>query len=169
MSNGDSRLPLTADRIRAILHYDPETGVFTRLTNIRQFRAGECAGFLYGRNKCYRAIKIEQRIYHAHRLAWLYVHGRWPADQIDHINGDGRDNRIANLREATNSENAQNKQRPRAGSKTGVLGVSLKGKRFRAILNVCGRQKFLGLFDTPQEAHEAYVKAKRAAHPFCAL
>ena len=88
---------LTAERLRERLHYDAGTGVFTRRVGSGHARTGEMAGSVHSTG--YVRISIDGGKYTAHCLAWLYVHGVWPPDQIDHINGNRSDNRIANLRE----------------------------------------------------------------------
>ncbi len=98
---------LTAEYLRSILHYDQETGIFTwKVRTARRVKAGDVAGCSDGDG--YRLIKVQSRLYKAHRLAWLYIHGSWPKDQIDHINRIRTDNRIANLREVSNKQNLQN-------------------------------------------------------------
>ncbi|WIL02001.1 putative class I holin [Salmonella phage S4lw] len=112
---------LTADKLREVLHYDPDTGVFTwKATRVHNAGAGSEAGA----NHCagYRSIAFGGKRYLAHRLAWLYMTGEWPNSLIDHINGDGRDNRFCNLREADKSENGCNKG-PRKDSKSGIKNV----------------------------------------------
>jgi hypothetical protein len=97
---------LTAERLRALLSYDPVSGVLVGLIKPSQpVRAGAVAG---GINHGYRRIKIGRRIYGAHRLAWLYMTGEWPCNEIDHINCDRADNRWCNLREATDSQQFAN-------------------------------------------------------------
>jgi hypothetical protein len=99
---------ITAERLRQLLHYDPERGVFTWLSRPAERSwntrfAGTRAGTINGLG--YVVIGILGRRYKAHRLAWLYVHGEWPGRELDHINCDKSDNRIANLRPATRSQN----------------------------------------------------------------
>lgn len=157
---------LTADRLREVLDYDPATGVFTwreKSAPDSRIRPGTVAGYV---QHGYRLINVDNRQYRAHRMAWLYVHGEWPTDDIDHINGVRDDNRIANLREATRSENLQNQRRARRDNRSGFLGVSANGKRWKAEIIEGVRRQHLGTFDTPGEAHEAYLAAKRRLHPF---
>jgi hypothetical protein len=114
-------------------------------------------------------IGVGGRVYHAHRLAWLYVHGVWPAGDIDHINGDPLDNRLCNLRLVDRSVNMQNQRRARADSHLGVLGVSARGGRFRASIAVRGERFSLGTFDDVHAAQDAYVTAKRRLHEGCTI
>ena len=110
----------------------------------------------------YVAIRLDDTLYTAHRLAWLYVNGEWPAEQIDHINRDRADNSITNLRSVTNAENAQN-QRARA-NKSGFAGVRKENNKWLAEIKVNYKPIRIGLFETPEAAHEAYVAAKRKFH-----
>lgn len=157
--------PLTTARLREMLHYDPSTGHFTRLKAASYGKAGERAGFM--RNG-YEMVSLDAREYRAHRLAWFYTFGVWPAKHLDHINGVTTDNRIANLREVTDAQNHQNIDGPRRTNKTGFLGVVAHKDRFRARIQVDGRVRYLGIHDTPEQAHAAYLEAKRKLHPFSA-
>lgn len=148
---------LTVGRLRELLHYDPETGVFTRRVDIRGGgRNGTVAGSNH--NAGYLSITIDGRQYLAHRLAWFYVTGRWPVVDIDHIDRDRRNNRWANLREATRSQNMANTGR-RRDNKSGFKGVSrhVQTGRWQAHSSGGGRTVYLGLFDSAEEAHRAYV------------
>lgn len=165
---------LTAERLREVLDYDPETGVFTwRVTNTNALGhggrsrcvAGAVAGHL-NRNG-YRSIGIDHVLYQAHRLAWLYVHDRWPDHHIDHINGGHDDNRIANLRDVPQAQNAQNRHGAQRNNRTGHLGVDeYKPGRWRARIKDGARQRHLGCFATPEAAYAVYAEAKRASLPF---
>ena len=155
---------LSLERLHELLHYNPRTGLF-----VRKVRAGNSApvGTIAGgfNRKGYRIIRVDGRRYLASRLAWFYVHGRWPKDEIDHRNGVRDDNRLANLREASHSENQQNRRKAHKSNATGFLGVSPNEGKFRAQIKINGNRLHLGNFATPQEAHAAYVKAKRKLHP----
>ena len=159
---------LTQERLKERLHYNPETGVFTRVKTVRNaVKVGDVAGTIdhYG----YRKIQIGGKIYSAHRLAWLYVHGVWPANQIDHINGTRDDNCFANLREATIGENQHNRRNARSDNKSGFLGVSPDYGKYRAQIGHHGKKIYLGAFLTPELAHSAYVEAKRKIHQFSTI
>lgn len=163
---------LTADRLRALLHYDPTTGIFTnRVHRGSTARAGNVAGCL-STSDGYLRIRIDGRQYLAHRLAWLHVTGCWPSGEVDHRNGVRTDNRFANLRDATSSVNSQNLRAARRDNKTaGLLGVSYMASkgRYRATICVSGKHLHLGLFSSPEEAHVAYRAAKRRYHPGCTI
>lgn len=155
---------ITQQRLRELLSYDLETGVFRWLSSRGTARAGSVAGSpdSYG----YLQTKIDRRCYLNHRLAWLYVHAEWPEEQIDHINGCRSDNRLANLRKVSASINQQNQRKARLDNKCGLLGVSSSGKRWQARISYPGgKDTYLGLFDTPELAHAAYLEAKRRLHP----
>ena len=159
---------LTYERLREVLHYDPETGVFTRLVRTsNRIKVGDVAGCSAGDG--YVQIRVDGVRYLAHRLAFLWMTGEWPRDMIDHINGVRDDNRFANLRPATRAENMQNQRRAMSNSQTGLLGVTRVGKRFMATIQVDGRKIHIGTFDTPEQAHEAYLAAKRRLHPGCTI
>ena len=155
---------LTVHRLREVLRYDPLTGVFT------QAAPRQGAPFVPGKivhgvrlKGGYRSMRIDSKSYLAHRLAWLYVHGEWPPHTIDHINLIKDDNRIANLRVATNSEQHRNMPLTRANT-SGFKGVTWREKRkkWEANISLPGRrQKFLGYFDTAEEAHAAYTAAAK--------
>lgn len=114
-------LTLTQEELKKYVNYDPETGVFTRKVARGGRKVGDVAGALNW--KGYLLFSINDTPYRAHRMAWLYVYGGMPKDQIDHINGVKTDNRICNLREASNTENCRN-VRVGKNNTSGVTGVS---------------------------------------------
>jgi hypothetical protein len=149
---------ITAERLRELLAYDPTSGGFAwRVDRGGLAKAGQIAGSRNGIG--YVNIRVDGRDYSAHRLAWLHVTGAWPAGQIDHINGVRDDNRIANLREATNAQNQWN--RAHQGSVSGFKGVKWCKiqRKWRAELRKDGRKIHLGRFATAEEAHAAYCAA----------
>ncbi len=157
---------LTPDHLRRLLHYDPEAGVFHwKSPRARCLSPGDKAGNKHPRG--YVRIKIGRWSYQAHRLAWLYVHGRWPADEIDHRNGKRDDNRIANLRECSRGENNQNTSRYCSNS-SGIHGVTWHKatNRWRARIAAGGKQRHLGLFHSAEDAQAAYLAAKAELHRF---
>lgn len=147
---------LTQARLRELIHYDPETGVFTHLQTRGRVRAGYIAGNLG--NSGYWHVRIDTIRYLAHRLAWLYMTGSWPTFDIDHKDGNRLNNTRENLREATRSQNIAN-QGPLKSNRLGLKGVRLKRGRYVANICVCGKKKYLGSFPTPEEAHAVYAKA----------
>ena len=154
---------LTQKYLRETLHYDPETGVFTwRVPPARNVKNGSVAGCLTSHG--YIQIGVKNRLYAAHRLAWLYVYGKWPTNLIDHINGVRSDNRITNLREATSAENQYNILKEKNNT-SGVKGVtwSKQHKKWRAQCRVNGKNHRLGLFADICEA-EQVVKQFREQH-----
>ncbi len=156
---------LTQSRLKELLRYDPDTGVFTWAVRRHGVRIGDVAGGVdfYG----YLCIKIDGRLYKAHRLAWLYVYGKWPADQMDHINGVCDDNRLRNLREATHAQNEQNRAL-NANNVSGYPGVSWhkRDRKWQSQIGFEGRGKHLGYFDDPESAYAAYLSAKAKLHTF---
>lgn len=161
---------ITQDELKQLLHYDPATGIFTRLVsrNARYF-VGEQAGSVR-KSGGRRYIVIDMDCYAAHRLAFLYMTGKWPTGEVDHRNTRPDDNRWDNLRDATKFVNQQNLRRAKRGNSSGFLGVHKRsGGGYRARIYADGRLSYLGTFDTPELAHSAYVAAKRAMHPGCTL
>lgn len=161
---------ITQARLHELFDYDPATGVLRwKVPTNTRVKAGDEAGTITG--KGYRRIMVDGRLYLAHRLAWLCTHGVWPTNDLDHINGRRADNRISNLREATRSENLQNRRHAQSGSRSGLLGASWHGHkgRWRAEIRYNGKRVFLGHFDTAEEAHAAYLQAKEILHPFNTL
>lgn len=155
-------MSLTQDRLKALVNYAPETGVFTWNMARRRCRPGDKIGCRMKNG--YICIRVDDILYTAHRLAWRYMTGEWPSAQIDHINGDRADNRFSNLREATNAQNAQN--RKRKDNKSGFPGVRRENDKWLAEIKVNYVGRRIGLFETPEQAHEAYLKAKHELHPF---
>lgn len=152
---------LTAELLRELLDYDRETGIFTwRIDRQGGARAGRVAGSFGGHK--YQRIHVAGELHYAHRLAWLYVTGEWPSDQIDHIDRDKANNSFANLRPATCSQNGANSG-PRKKNTSGYKGVSLhkRTNKWVAYIRAPGRQTStnLGYFDTPEAANEAYCAA----------
>jgi HNH endonuclease len=146
--------PITAGRLRELLHYDPEAGVFRWLRSGSGRCLGGIAGCRYGKGYARIRIMISGRWYKAHRLAWLWMMGEWPLAEIDHINMDSADNRWCNLRAATHSKNGANK-RKQQNNTSGFPGVSRFGVKWRARSKVNGKEVSLGLFDTRHQAYAA--------------
>lgn len=152
-------MTITADRLRHALHYDPETGVFTRRVDAHngRWKAGEVAGSYMG---TYLAVWIDGKNHLAHRLAWLYMTGARPPEAIDHRDMDHKNNRWRNLRAATKSTNGANRKKP-SSNRSGFKGVSLCGSTgmWRADISKDGIKKNLGRFPTKEAAHAAYATA----------
>jgi hypothetical protein len=157
---------LGAERLRELLDYDPLTGVFTwrvRLSNRAPVGSSPRRKAITG----YMRVRVGGRLYLAHRLAWLHVHGKWPDDEIDHINGDRADNRIANLRDVNSRQNKENRRAAQSNNKScGLLGATWRKneRKWAGQITVRGRISHLGYFDSAEEAHAAYIAAKRVHH-----
>jgi hypothetical protein len=154
---------LTQKELKELLHYDPNTGIFTWCINKRGCKIGNIAGYCDPKN--YIIIGINGKLYGAHRLAWLYVYGIWPKDQIDHIDGNPNNNRISNLRECDNRGNQQNKTKQK-NNKSGYLGVYFYRNKWVAQIKHQKKVYHLGRYNTPEEAHDAYLRAKAKLHSF---
>lgn len=156
---------LTQEKLKELLHYDPETGFFTWRVSRGRSVAGSVAGYLHPSG--YVNIRIKRGSYLAHRLAWFYVYGEFPVNQLDHINRARADNRIANLRLATRSENQQNRSKQRTNT-SGVTGVNWHKQhgKWNAKIMTNGRRMCLGFFDTIADAAAARAAAKAKLHTF---
>lgn len=148
--------------LKSVLKYDPETGCFTWIApRNRRIKPGDKAGshdkYGYGR------LNINKKSIFAHRLAWAMFYGEWPEGQIDHINGVKDDNRISNLRIATNTQNSYNSKRT-SKNKTGFRGVRYRLGRYDASCSVNGEPVHLGRFDTAEEASECYESFIKSLH-----
>ena len=155
---------MTQEELKQILYYDPNTGEFRWLNYRHGIRADGIAGHETTKGRI--EIEIDGKVYQAPRLAYLYVTGKWPECQIDHINCIRNDNRWDNLRNATQSQNQANRP-PRKGKKFKLKGVSIKPhlpKPYVAQICKDGKYYHLGCFSTEEEAHEAYRKAANKLH-----
>lgn len=150
---------VTAARLREVLLYIPETGLFYWRIKSGNKAAGSLAGTPHKRGR-YIQVFINGTGYQAHRIAWLYMTGKWPAYEIDHINGNGVDNRFTNLRDVSHFKNMQNRTRSNKNSATGKLGVYPHGNKFRSRITVNGKTLSLGVYEDADEAHSAYLKFK---------
>lgn len=147
---------LTANELRAYLHYDPETGVFTRQSRV--------VGYLDEGANGYIRIRIKGKQYLAHRLAWLYVFGQWPENEIDHINGIKIDNHITNLRSATHSQN-QAYSGLMKNNTSGYKGVfwHKQSRKWEAHIRINGKSVTLCRSHNIEEARKAFEAATIAA------
>lgn len=158
------RNDLTAEYLRSILHYEPRIGEFrwklrNDVSGKGRRKTNLSAGFI--RKDGYRQIKINDVSYLAHRLVWLYVHGCWPSHEIDHKRGDRSDNRIRQLREATDQQTAMNAGK-RKKSIHHLKGITRqRNGRWAARIRYKKKITHLGTFDTPLQAHKVYRKAAK--------
>lgn len=144
---------ISHERLKYLFSYDPETGYFTRLVKTQNSAARIIAGS--PNNKSYINIGIDGKVYSAHRLAFFYMTGEWPKDEIDHVNNIRNDNRWCNLREATRKQNCVNRK---GYGGTGIKGVHKTSKgKFVAQIR-------LGTFDTIEEAEKVYNEAASKLH-----
>ena len=167
---------LTQEYLKECLNYNPETGVFTweerpvehfksesayKTWNIRF--SNKIAGSVNGSG--YTIITISGSVYQSHRLAWLYVYGKFPKLFIDHKDGDRLNNRIKNLRDVSNQVNCQNTLKAYENNKLGIRGVrKTRGGKYESRILVNGKSEYLGSFETKKQAHAAYLEAKKIHH-----
>jgi len=151
---------ITVERVRELLDYDPETGVLTWKLSRGSVRAGKIAGSID--YKGYRTIQVDGINYRSHRLAWVYVYGYWPPEQLDHINGVRIDNRIKNLRPVNQSESSRNMSRRRTNS-SGTTGVRFnkRDKKWVARIGVNCKWIYLGYFDSKEDAVKVRKQAEK--------
>lgn len=151
---------ITQDKLKSILLYEKETGIFKWKVGNNQINSGDNAGTI--NKKGYVRICINQKTYPAHCLAWLYVYGEYPQKQIDHINHDKQDNRIVNLRLVDNLENHKNMPRQKNNT-SGVTGVSFRRNANKWVSHIKANGKFihLGIFNTKEEAINSRKKAEQ--------
>lgn len=154
---------LTIEQLREALRYEPESGFFYWASPRKKVVVGRLAGNLDRHG--HRLICLNLERFFAHRLAWFYVYGEWPKGQIDHINGIKDDNRIGNLRISTQAQNTKNSRR-RVTNTSGFKGIYFdkRNGKWGAQIQSDGVRYFLGLFDTPEEAHAAYCEAAARLH-----
>jgi hypothetical protein len=152
---------ISQERLKALLSYDPATGIFMNLVTRRSAKKGKRAGWInaYG----YRCVRLDGRTYYMGPLAWFYVTGYWPKDEIDHRNLNKRDDSFSNLREATRSQNCANK-RVQKTSVLGIKGVHFRFGRYIAIIKKAGKLRHLGCFATLELARAAYRAAAQELH-----
>lgn len=149
---------LTQERLKEILCYDPDTGIFTHRKNRGGIKAGSIAGNLTEQG--YIRIKIDSKLYYAHRLAWLYIHGNFSIDEMDHINHVRNDNRLVNLRSCTKVDNLRN-QTIYKNNSSGITGVNWhkRQQKWIARIRIDGQIINIGSFAHKEDA----AKARKAA------
>jgi len=155
---------LTQEKLKELFHYDPEIGTFTWLVRpCNSMQAGNRAG-TYD-HKGYLRILYKGKLYMGHWLAWLYVYGKWPNNEIDHINGNPSDNTIANLRDVTRKQNMENKKVYKT-SKTGYPGVSWhsRDKKWNVRIGHYGKRISLGYFDNLEDAIAVRIQAENKTY-----
>lgn len=147
-----------------MLNYDPETGVITWKVNRGPVHVGAVAGYHHKRDN-YLYVKAGKYRYPAHRLAWFLHYGKWPDGVIDHINGNGLDNRLVNIREATSGENQHN-MRLNRNNTSGFKGVSYDklNRKWMAHVKLGGKFINLGRFTTVEEADAAARAGRERLH-----
>jgi hypothetical protein len=159
---------ITIDHLRSLLDYNPETGTFVwKAHKQRPDLIGKQAGS--PTNTGYWAIAVHNKKRLAHRLAWLYMTGNEPTMHIDHKDGNKQNNKFDNLRQVSRHGNLQNMRKPTKANKSGFLGVSRHQGKWRMQIMVNGASIRQSGFDTLEEAHEAYLAAKRKHHVTCTI
>lgn len=158
---------LTVDYARSLLRYDQNTGILYWLKPSKGRRKSLVAGCK--RDHGYLVTNIDRYQYYNHRLAFLLMTGKWPVLEVDHKNGVGDDNCWANLREVSRTTNQQNMVVAQYRSNSGMLGAHKADTGYQSSIQVEGKQHHLGYFKTAEEAHAAYLEAKRRLHPGCTL
>lgn len=151
---------ISHERLLELVDYNQLTGKMIWKVNRRRAKAGSELASIDSDG--YLICKIDNIQYKVHRLAWFYVNKSWPIGEIDHRNGNRKDNRIDNLRDSTIAQNRQS--RPRRDNSTGFKGVFSIGRRFRAKIQANGIVYQLGKFDSAEKAHVAYVNKARELH-----
>jgi hypothetical protein len=153
----------TAEELRSIFNYDPSTGVLTwKVSPSTNVQIGDVAGNIHSSQEGYTCwmICVFGKKYKAHRVIWCLVTGEWPTSLIDHRNCLATDNRWENLRIATDAQNSQNSRRP-ATNTSGFKGACFnkRNKKWFAQIKKDKKRHFLGFYETPEDAHEAYCLA----------
>lgn len=151
---------ITQERLKELLHYDPETGVFTwKVRPSSHVYPGMRAGYV--NTQGYRGIRIDKELLYEHRLAWLYVHGVMPEYEIDHDDRNRGNNALVNLRPATPKQNRENTN-IQANNKSGYRGVCFfkRDKTWHAQIHHHGKRIHIGYFKTPHEASIAYEQMR---------
>jgi hypothetical protein len=172
---------ITQERLKQLITYNKQTGIFIwKYRSENEFCsnpaykkwntrfANKEAGGIAGRGYWY--IKVEKTQQRAHRLAWLYIYGEFPIYELDHIDGNKLNNKIDNLRISSRSQNMQNKRKTSASNSLVILGVrKTPSGKYSSCIGFNKKYKYLGTYETPDEAFNAYVEEKRKIHEFCTI
>lgn len=167
---------LTQARLKEVLEYSPELGTFKWLTEKKTgkhdaFKLHMAGDLVSNAGHPYPRVTIDGERHYLHRLAWLYMEGEWPKEEIDHQDGDKTNIKWNNLRSASSTLNKQNTRKPRSHNKSGHLGVSWDAKRekWTARIKVDGTYRYLGRFLLVEQAAQTYLDAKRQLHAGCTI
>lgn len=154
---------ITQSELKELLEYNPDTGIFTRKTSKGGVKIGSIVGSK--RYDDYIQISLQYKKYPAHRLAWLYINGKEPRNHIDHINGNRSDNRICNLREATNQENIFNSKLSKANT-SGIKGVTWDKQKKKWVAQIMLNYKTIkiGRFKNIEDAKDSVIKFRESLH-----
>ena len=154
------RITLTQERLKELKHYNPDTGVWTHLTNAGPAKKGERAGS--SDKDGYTRICVDYKEYRSARLAFFYMNGEWPRGKVDHRDLDKTNDRWNNLRHASTSQNGANTTL-RSDNKSGIKGVFYRRDlgKYRAAIQVNGKSIYLGLRNTKEEASALYAEAAK--------
>lgn len=156
-------MTITQKELKQVFHYDPDTGKFTYISRTsNRVKVGNTAGSkVKPKKKTYLAVNIKCKFYYLHRLAWLYIYGSFPINEIDHVNGNGSDNRIVNLREVDSTNNNRN-MKLFCTNKSGIVGVSWHKalNKWSSQIHINYEKIHLGYFDNILDAAMARNKAE---------
>lgn len=155
---------ITQQRLKELVNYDPNTGIFTVAKN-RKGSRNKVGDVLGSNSNGYIEMQLDAKRYYAHRLAHLFMTGILPIDSVDHINRDKSDNRFVNLRIVSHIQNMQNDIKPRSHGSLKCRGIYKYKNQFRAKIVCNSKQIHLGTFASMQEASNAYLIAKSKFHP----
>lgn len=156
-------MSITQEELKSKLNYNCETGLFTwKQSSSNRIKIGGIAGntwFNKHNGKIYKRIFVKDKLYYSHRLAWFYVYGAWPEQEIDHVNGNGEDNRLINLRCVSSSENKKN-MKIKSSNNSGVSGISFhkKANKWMCRITVNKKTIYIGLFEDINDATLAIKK-----------